>query len=197
MPQLHLPVQSGSDRVLAAMNRRHTRSDYLAIIARLRAARPDMAFTSDFIVGFPGETEEDFRETLQIVDEVGYAGAFSFKYSARPGTPAAEANQIPEAIKVERLARLQAAIDRNQAAFNSACVGRTLEILLEKPGRVPGQLVGRSPYLQPVQVMAPTPLIGTIVRAIITAAGANSLFGALAHPLPATAAQSTLADLGA
>src|SRR5262249_16383480 len=147
-PQLHLPIQSGSDRVLAAMNRRHTRSDYLAIIARLRAARPDMAFTSDFIVGFPGETEEDFGETLRIVDEVGYAGAFSFKYPARPGTPAADSeDQISAAVKDERLARLQAAIVRNQAAFNSACVGRTIEVLLEKSGRLPGQLVGRSPYL--------------------------------------------------
>jgi tRNA-2-methylthio-N6-dimethylallyladenosine synthase len=198
MPQLHLPLQSGSDRILAAMNRRHTRSDYLAIIARLRATRPDMAFTSDFIVGFPGETEEDFGETLRIVDEVGYAGAFSFKYSARPGTPAADSeDQISATIKDERLARLQAAIARNQAAFNSACVGRTLEVLLEKSGRLPGQLVGRSPYLQPVQVMAPTSLIGTIVPVIITTAGANSLFGTLAHPVPTTVKQSALADVGA
>jgi tRNA-2-methylthio-N6-dimethylallyladenosine synthase len=198
MPQLHLPVQSGSDRVLAAMNRRHTRSDYLATIARLRATRPDMAFTSDFIVGFPGETEEDFRDTLRIVDEVGYAGAFSFKYSARPGTPAADSDdQISAAVKDERLARLQAAIARNQTVFNSACVGRTLDVLFEKSGRLPGQLVGRSPYLQPIQVMAPTSLIGTVVPVIITTAGANSLFGTLAHPLPTTVAQPALADVGA
>jgi tRNA-2-methylthio-N6-dimethylallyladenosine synthase len=198
MPQLHLPVQSGSDRVLAAMNRRHTRSDYLATIARLRATRPDMAFTSDFIVGFPGETEEDFRDTLRIVDEVRYAGAFSFKYSARPGTPAADSDdQISAAVKDERLARLQAAIARNQTVFNSACVGRTLDVLFEKSGRLPGQLVGRSPYLQPIQVMAPTSLIGTVVPVIITTAGANSLFGTLAHPLPTTVAQPALADVGA
>jgi tRNA-2-methylthio-N6-dimethylallyladenosine synthase len=198
MPQLHLPVQSGSDRVLAAMNRRHTRSDYLATIARLRATRPDMAFTSDFIVGFPGETEEDFRDTLRIVDEVGYAGAFSFKYSARPGTPAADSDdQISAAVKDERLARLQAAIARNQTVFNSTCVGRTLDVLFEKSGRLPGQLVGRSPYLQPIQVMAPTSLIGTVVPVIVTTAGANSLFGTLAHPLPTTVAQPALADVGA
>jgi tRNA-2-methylthio-N6-dimethylallyladenosine synthase len=164
----------------------------------LRAIRPDMAFTSDFIVGFPGETEEDFCETLRIVDEVGYTGAFSFKYSARPGTPAADSeNQISAAVKDERLARLQAAVARNQAAFNSACVGRSLEVLLEKSGRLPGQLVGRSPYLQPVQVMAPTSLLGTIVPVVITAAGANSLFGTLAHPVPTIVAQSALADVGA
>src|SRR5262249_5636922 len=144
MPQLHLPVQSGSDRILAVMNRRHTRADYLDVIARLKEARPDMAFSSDFIVGSPGETEEDLAATLSIVGEVGYAGAFSFKYSPRPGTPAAERDdQVDDAAKVERLARLQAEIDRHQAAFNNACVGRTLEVLFEKPGRLPGQLVGR------------------------------------------------------
>ena len=164
MPQLHLPVQSGSDRILAVMNRRHTRADYLDVIARLKDARPDMAFTSDFIVGFPGETEEEFAATLAIVGEVGYAGAFSFKYSPRPGTPAAERDdQVDEAVKVERLARLQAEIDRHQAAFNARCVGRTFDVLFEKPGRLPGQLVGRSPYLQPVQVMAPASLIGEVV----------------------------------
>ncbi len=179
MPQLHLPVQSGSDRILAAMNRRHTRADYLDVIARLRDARPDMAFTSDFIVGSPGETEEDFRATLAIVDEVGYAGAFSFKYSPRPGTPAAERDdQVDEAVKVERLARLQAEINRHQAAFNARCIGRTFDVLFEKPGRLPGQLVGRSPYLQPVQVMAPPSLIGKVVAVAITATGTNSLFGA-------------------
>ena len=181
MPCLHLPVQSGSDRVLAAMNRRHGRGDYLRVVARMREARPDMAFSSDFIVGFPGETECDFRETLTIVDEIGYAGAFSFKYSPRPGTPAAAmADQVPEPVKNERLARLQAAIDRNQAAFNARCLGTTLDVLLEKPGRRPGQLVGRSPYLQPVQIMLPESRIGDIVPAAVTEIGANSLFGSLA-----------------
>jgi tRNA-2-methylthio-N6-dimethylallyladenosine synthase len=185
MPQLHLPVQSGSDRILAVMNRRHTRADYLEVIARLREARPDMAFTSDFIVGSPGETEADFAATLSIVGEVGYAGAFSFKYSPRPGTPAAErADQVDDAVKVERLARLQAEIDRNQAAFNARCVGRTLEVLFEKPGRLPGQLVGRSPYLQPVQAMAPAALIGAVRPVTIDRAGANSLFGTLAQSTP-------------
>jgi tRNA-2-methylthio-N6-dimethylallyladenosine synthase len=189
MPQLHLPVQSGSDRILAVMNRRHTRADYLDVIARLRDARPDMAFSSDFIVGSPGETEEDFAATLAIVGEVGYAGAFSFKYSPRPGTPAAERDdQVDDAAKVERLARLQAEIDRHQAAFNERCVGRTLDVLLEKPGRLPGQLVGRSPYLQPVQVMAPASLVGEVTAVTITRAGANSLFGELARPLPRDAA---------
>jgi tRNA-2-methylthio-N6-dimethylallyladenosine synthase len=191
MPQLHLPVQSGSDRILAAMNRRHTGADYLHVVARLRAARPDIAFTSDFIVGFPGETEADFRDTLRMVEEVDYAGAYSFKYSPRPGTPAAErSDQVDEAVKVERLARLQAAIDRHQHAFNRACAGKSFEILFEKPGRLPGQIVGRSPYLQPVQVMAPSSLIGEIATVGITGVGSNSLFGALAsarerEPAPA------------
>jgi tRNA-2-methylthio-N6-dimethylallyladenosine synthase len=196
MPQLHLPVQSGSDRILAVMNRRHTRSDYLAVIARLRDARPDMAFTSDFIVGSPGETEEDFAATLAIVGEVGYAGAFSFKYSPRPGTPAAEReDQVPDATKIERLARLQAEIDSHQALFNARCVGRTLDVLLEKPGRLPGQLVGRSPYLQPVHVMAPPSRIGEVVAVTITRTGANSLFGELGRPAASHAAAPELASL--
>ena len=154
MPYVHLPVQSGSDSILAAMNRRHTRKDYLDVIARLRARRTDLAFTSDFIVGFPGESESDFRETLALVDEVGYAGAFSFMYSPRPGTPAAEMKeQIPADLKSERLQRLQATITRNQRSFNAGFAGRTVDVLLEKPGKLPGQLVGRSPYLQAVQVM--------------------------------------------
>jgi len=180
MPQLHLPVQSGSDRMLVAMNRRHTRAEYLNAIARLRAARHDMAFTSDFIVGFPGETEEDFSDTLRIVDEVGFAGAFSFKYSPRPGTPAADRqDQIADEVKTERLARLQECIERHQSAFNRNCMGRNLDVLLEKPGKIPGQLVGRSPHLQPVQVMAPSSLIGEIATVQITGIGSNSLFGAL------------------
>ena len=179
MPYLHLPVQSGSDRILERMNRRHTRRDYLKAIARMRAAQPRMAFSSDFIVGFPGESEEDFRATLSLVEEVGYASAFSFKYSPRPGTPAADMpDQVPDAVKSERLYRLQAAIDRHQAAFNARCLGRTLDVLFEKPGRHPGQIVGRSPYLQPVQVMAPSTMIGDIAAVTITDIGANSLFGA-------------------
>jgi tRNA-2-methylthio-N6-dimethylallyladenosine synthase len=180
MPYLHLPVQSGSDRILAAMNRRHTRADYVETVASIRAAQPSIAFSSDFIVGFPGESEEDFRATLALVDEVGYAGAFSFKYSPRPGTPAADmADQIPDEVKAERLYRLQAAIDRQQAAFNARCRGRTFEVLFEKPGRYPGQIVGRSPYLQPVQVMGPSTMIGDIAAVTVTEISANSLFGAL------------------
>jgi tRNA-2-methylthio-N6-dimethylallyladenosine synthase len=185
MPCLHLPVQSGSDRVLAAMNRRHKRADYLRIVARMRAARPDMAFSSDFIVGFPGETEADFRQTLTIVDEVGYAGAFSFKYSPRPGTPAAGApDQVPEPVKNERLARLQSAIVRNQAAFNARALGATLDVLLEKPGHRPGQLVGRSPHLQPVHVMLPESRIGDIVPVTVVEIGSNSLFATPARVAP-------------
>ncbi len=185
MPQLHLPVQSGSDRILAAMNRRHTRADYLDIVARLREARADLALTSDFIVGFPGETEDDFAATLALVGEVGFSGAFSFKYSPRPGTPGADmSDQVAEATKSERLHRLQAAIDRNQAAFNRRCVGRTVDVLFERPGRHPGQIVGRSPYLQPVQVEAPASLIGETAAVTITDVATNSLFGRLASASP-------------
>ena len=180
-PQLHLPVQSGSDRILDAMNRRHTRADYLRAIERLRVARPDLALTSDFIVGFPGETEQDFADTLRLVDDVGYSDAYSFKYSQRPGTPGATMTaQVAEEVKSERLARLQAAIRRHQIAFNARCRGLTLEVLMEKPGRLPGQIAGRSPYLQPVQVMAPSGLIGDMVPVTITELGTNSLFGVLA-----------------
>jgi tRNA-2-methylthio-N6-dimethylallyladenosine synthase len=185
MPQLHLPVQSGSDRILAAMNRGHSRTDYLTLVERLRAARPDIALTSDFIVGFPGETEEDFRDTMRLLDEVGYAGAFSFKYSPRPGTPAAEReDQVAEAEKTERLAQLQAAVDRHQQAFNAACAGADLDVLFEKPGRHPGQLVGRSPYLQSVHVIAPSSLIGDIASVRIARIEANSLSGTLRASLP-------------
>ncbi|HEY6754974.1 MAG TPA: tRNA (N6-isopentenyl adenosine(37)-C2)-methylthiotransferase MiaB [Pseudolabrys sp.] len=189
MPYVHLPVQSGSDRILAAMNRRHTRRDYLEVISVLRARRDDLAFTSDFIVGFPGETEADFRDTLTLVDEVGFAGAFSFMYSARPGTPAADMDdQVPQEEKSERLQRLQAAITRHQRKFNAGFAGRTIDVLLEKPGRLPGQLVGRSPYLQAVQVMAPSTLIGSIQRVTITEVGSNSLFGTLETTAPVLAA---------
>ena len=188
MPYLHLPVQSGCDRILAVMKRRHTRADYLNTIARLRAAQPNMAFSSDFIVGFPGERADEFGQTIALVDEVGYAAAFSFKYTARPGTPAADMpNQIPDQVKSERLYRLQAAIDDQQIAFNTRCVGRTMEILFEKAGRHPGQIVGRSPYLQPVQVMGPATMIGQIAKVTITQTSANSLFGVLAQSLTASA----------
>ncbi len=182
MPQLHLPVQSGADRVLAAMNRRHTRADYLAIVDRLRRARPDLALTSDFIVGFPGETETDFAATLDLIEAVGFSGAFSFKYSPRPGTPGATMDgQVAEAVKSERLQRLQAAIDGGQADFNRTCLGRTVDVLFERRGRYDGQLVGRSPYLQPVQVTAPAALIGQVAAVTITEIASNSLFGVLAH----------------
>ncbi|MGA8615773.1 MAG: tRNA (N6-isopentenyl adenosine(37)-C2)-methylthiotransferase MiaB [Xanthobacteraceae bacterium] len=182
MPQLHLPVQSGSDRILAAMNRQHTRADYVDVVGRLRAARIDLALTSDFIVGFPGESEEDFAATLELVSEIGFSGAFSFKYSPRPGTPGAEmSDQVDEDIKSERLARLQAEIDAQQEAFNRRCVGRSFEVLFEKPGRHTGQLVGRSPYLQPVQVTAPASLLGEVAAVTITEIASNSLFGTLAQ----------------
>ena len=182
MPQLHLPVQSGSDRILAAMNRRHTRADYIDVISRLLEARSDMALTSDFIVGFPGETEDDFAATLSLVGEIGYSGAFSFKYSPRPGTRGAEMDdQVDEATKTDRLHRLQHEIDHNQATFNRRCVGRTFPVLFERPGRHAGQIVGRSPYLQPVQIDAPTLLIGEIAAVTITDVASNSLFGALAR----------------
>jgi tRNA-2-methylthio-N6-dimethylallyladenosine synthase len=182
MPYLHLPMQSGSDRILAAMNRRHTRADYLRLVERLRGARPDLALSSDFIVGFPGESEDDFGDTLAIVAQVGFAGAFSFKYSPRPGTPAAGMEQLSEPVKTERLQRLQQTIGRHQAAFNATFSGRSFDVLLEKPGRYAGQLVGRSPYLQPVQVAAAAELIGEIVPVTVTDVSANSLFGVLVAP---------------
>jgi tRNA-2-methylthio-N6-dimethylallyladenosine synthase len=198
MPQLHLPVQSGSDRILAAMNRRHSRADYLAIVERLRDARPDLALTSDFIVGFPGETESDFSATLGLVDDVGFSGAFSFKYSPRPGTPGADMDeQIDEQTKSERLQRLQQAIDRNQAAFNRRCLGCSFDVLFERHGRYPGQLVGRSPYLQPVQVTAPAALLGGIATVTITEIASNSLFGALAPDAQMHAPEPALLPAGA
>ena len=180
MPYLHLPVQSGSDRVLAAMNRGHSRDAYVRIIERVRKSRPDIAISGDFIVGFPGETEADFERTLEVVDEVRYAQAFSFRYSARPGTPAATAaDQIPKAVQAERLSSLQERVAKHGRAFSENCVGRTLPVLLEKPGRREGQLVGRSPYLQPVHLDAPARLRGSIVPVRIQAANANSLAGML------------------
>jgi tRNA-2-methylthio-N6-dimethylallyladenosine synthase len=181
MPYLHLPVQSGSDRVLKAMNRGHTAEDYLRIVERIRRARPDIALSSDFIVGFPGETDADFDASMELVRNIGYAGAFSFKYSARPGTPAAAAaKQIPEAVKDERLQALQALLIEQQAAFNHSCAGRVFPVLFEKPGKKTGQAVGRSPYLQPVHVDGAAPLIGQMRNVRVAAVLPNSLKGEFA-----------------
>ncbi|MBB3066548.1 tRNA (N6-isopentenyl adenosine(37)-C2)-methylthiotransferase MiaB [Limibacillus halophilus] len=178
MPFLHLPVQSGSDRILDAMNRRHTAEDYLRIIDRLRGARPDIALSSDFIVGFPGERDQDFADTLKLVTEVGYAQAYSFKYSPRPGTPAAAVeDQVDETVKAERLAMLQQLLNAQQLAFNQGSVGRVVPLLLERKGKFPGQLVGRSPHMQSVHVQAPDRLLGKIVQVEIEGAHANSLSG--------------------
>jgi tRNA-2-methylthio-N6-dimethylallyladenosine synthase len=179
MPFLHLPVQSGSDRILKAMNRSHSRASYLRLIERVRAARPDIALSGDFIVGFPGETDADFEATLQIVRAVGHAQAFSFKYSARPGTPAADMDgQIDPARMDERLQLLQAQINADQLAFNLASVGRRCQILLERPGKLAGQLVGKSPWLQSVHVVAEGHAIGDMIEVDIVQAGPNSLAGA-------------------
>jgi tRNA-2-methylthio-N6-dimethylallyladenosine synthase len=180
MPYLHLPVQSGSDRILKAMNRRHTRADYLEIIDRILAARPDMALSGDFIVGFPGETDADFEDTMSLVREVGYASAYTFKYSIRPGTPGATMpDQVPEAVKTERLARLNEQIAAQMRDFGKSVVGRTLDVLIEKRGRMPGQIGGRSPYLQAVHLAGPEALIGTVQPVEIVAAGNNSIEGKL------------------
>ena len=180
MPFLHLPVQSGSDRVLAAMNRGHRAADYIRVVERLREARPDLALSSDFIVGHPGETAADFEATLALVRHVGFAQAFSFKYSARPGTPAAGApHQVPEAEKEARLAALQALLREQQDAFNRSRVGMTLPVLFTGPGRHPGQMVGRSPWLQPVHVSGPADLVGRLAAVTVTAAHPNSLSGRL------------------
>jgi tRNA-2-methylthio-N6-dimethylallyladenosine synthase len=175
MPYLHLPAQSGSSRILKAMNRQYTAEDYIDLIARIRAARPDIALSSDFIVGFPGETHADFEATLDLVRNVGYAQAFSFKYSPRPGTPASGLPQISAEVKAERLAKLQSLLVQQQAAFNRSCIGRTLPVLLERPGRHPGQVVGRSPYLQAVHLPAGTAGFGDIIDVMIDAVGSNSL----------------------
>jgi tRNA-2-methylthio-N6-dimethylallyladenosine synthase len=178
MPYLHLPAQAGSDRVLKAMNRGHTADDYLNLVGRIRAARPDIALSGDFIVGFPGERDADFEATLQLVREIGYASAFSFKYSRRPGTPgAAMTGQIAGEVKAERLARLQALLDAQQQAFNAAQIGRVLPVLMEKPGRHPGQIAGRSPYLQAVHCEGDAASIGRILPVRIAAAAKISLAG--------------------
>jgi tRNA-2-methylthio-N6-dimethylallyladenosine synthase len=177
MPFLHLPVQSGSDRVLKAMNRSHTTASYLKVLDKVRAARPDIALSGDFIVGFPGETDVEFEETLTLVDEVRYAQAFSFKYSPRPGTPAADmADQIAPEVMDERLQRLQAALNVHQLAFNQASVGRRTEVLLERAGRKPGQLIGKSPWLQSVHLET-SAKTGDVVQVDLISAGPNSLAG--------------------
>ena len=193
MPYLHLPVQSGSDAVLQAMNRRHTARDYLDLIDRVRTARPDIAVSGDFIVGFPGETDADFDATMRLVGEVGYASAYSFKYSPRPGTPAAEQVQISEDVKRERLARLQALLTEQRSAFNRSRLGKRLEVLFERTGRKPGQIVGRSPWQQPVQVKAPATLIGQIATVNVDALGSNSLFASLADAAPAARSSEAVA----
>lgn len=180
MPYLHLPVQSGSDRILKAMNRKHTAGDYLALIARIRAARPDILLSGDFIVGFPGETDADFEATMALVREVRYGQCYSFKYSSRPGTPAAERDQLPEDVKSERLARLQALLNAQQQEAQQAMVGRTVGVLFEKPGRMPGQVVGKSDHLQAVHVEAGEHWLGRIAPVEIVAAAPNSLAGRLA-----------------
>jgi tRNA-2-methylthio-N6-dimethylallyladenosine synthase len=175
MPFLHLPVQSGSDRVLKAMNRSHSTDSYLRVLDRVRAARPDIALSGDFIVGFPGESDDEFADTLRLVDAVGYAQAFSFKYSPRPGTPAADMEgQIAAAVMDERLQRLQAAINRDQAAFNAATVGRTCDVLIERHGKLPGQMLGKSPWLHSVHLITDA-AIGDLLRVEIVAAGPNSV----------------------
>jgi tRNA-2-methylthio-N6-dimethylallyladenosine synthase len=199
MPQLHLPVQSGSDRILAAMNRRHTVRDYLDVIARLRDAQPAFSFTSDFIVGFPGESDEDFRASLQLIKDADFTTAFSFKYSPRPGTPAAEMDdQVAEDVKADRLEQLQSLIARHHERFQESCIGRTLDVLFEKPGRIPGQITGRSPYLQPVQVMGAPSLIGDIAPVTILRTDAKSLFGIIARSAGQQRGSAlALADAGA
>ena len=180
MPFLHLPVQSGSDRILAAMNRRHTAADYRALVAKLRAARPDIALSSDFIIGHPGETEADFQATMALVREVRFAQAFSFKYSARPGTPAAGAPlQVPEVDKDRRLQELQAELRHQQAEFNVSIEGQLIPVLFTHLGRQPGQIGGRTPWLQPVHALGPATLIGQVVPVLMSAARPNSLTGTL------------------
>jgi tRNA-2-methylthio-N6-dimethylallyladenosine synthase len=180
MPYLHLPFQAGSDRILHAMNRKHTAGDYAEVVQRIRAARPDIALSTDIIVGFPGESDTDFEDTLALVQRIGFARAFSFKYSARPGTPAATLpNQVPDRIARDRLHILQSLLDDEARAFDAATVGRKLKVLFERQGRKPGQIAGRSPYLQAVHGDGPRNLIGQIVDVDIVSAGPNSLTGVI------------------
>ncbi len=185
MPFVHLPVQSGSDAVLASMNRRHTADDYRRVVDRLRGAHPAIALSSDFIVGFPGETDADFQATIDLVEAVGFAQAYSFKYSPRPGTPAAAARQIDDRVKSQRLHALQKVLNAQQRAFNEGCIGRTLPVLFAGQGRMPGQILGRSPFMQAVHAEGPTGLIGTIQSVRITNGWANSVAGVLAEGLAA------------
>jgi tRNA-2-methylthio-N6-dimethylallyladenosine synthase len=185
MPYLHLPVQSGSNRVLKAMNRSHTVESYLALLERFRAVRPDLALSGDFIVGFPGESEAEFAETLALVEAVQYAAAFSFKYSPRPGTPAATMDgQIAQEVMEERLARLQAALNADQLAFNRTTEGRRCDVLVERRGKLPGQWLGKSPWLQSV-LFTGDAQIGDLVRVELVEAGPNSLKGKLLERIPA------------
>jgi len=177
MPFLHLPFQSGADRILAAMNRKHTGAEYLALVDRIRSARPDIALSTDVIVGFPGETDAEFEDTLTMMEGVGFAQAYSFKYSPRPGTPAAGLEQLPEEVKVARLSRLQNVIARHQTAFNSAHVSSVMPVLFDRQGRRPGQLIGRSPYLQSVHAQLDSSWLGRILEVEIASAGPNSLAG--------------------
>jgi len=193
MPFVHLPVQSGSDRILAAMNRKHTADDYRRAVDRFRAVGQDIAFSSDFIVGFPTESEEDFRATLALVTQIGYAGAYSFKYSPRPGTPAADMREMVSAeVMDERLARLQELIDSQQSAFNRASIGTTVDVLFERAARNPGQIVGRTAYLQPAHVIAPESIIGQVLPVKIESLERYSLLGELAGPLPSANTQPTI-----
>ncbi|MGL3212289.1 tRNA (N6-isopentenyl adenosine(37)-C2)-methylthiotransferase MiaB [Bradyrhizobium sp. BR 1433] len=192
MPFVHLPVQSGSDRILAAMNRKHTADDYRRVIDRFRAARQDIAFSSDFIVGFPGETREEFSATLALVTQIGYAAAYSFKYSPRPGTPAAEMRETVSAAEMdERLGRLQELIDSQQSAFNRAAIGTTVDVLFERAARNPGQIVGRTAYLQPAHVMASPDIIGQVLPVRVDSLERYSLIGELAtRPVPGLISQT-------
>ena len=181
MPYLHLPVQSGSNKILKAMNRSHSAEQYLEIIESIRKARPDIALSGDFIVGFPNETDKDFEDTLDIIRQTNYSSAYSFKYSPRPGTPSALMdNQVPEQVRSERLSELQSLLNEQQTAFNLATIGRTVPVLFDKKGRTKGQIGGRSPYLQPVHLTAPKELIGTITNVKIISGDKNSLSATLA-----------------
>ena len=193
MPYLHLPVQSGSDRILKAMNRKHTAGAYLRLVERIRAARPDILFSSDFIVGFPGETDRDFEDTMDLIRAVGYGAAFSFTYSARPGTPAAEKPGVPDEVAAERLSALQGLITSQQRAAQEAMVGREVTVLYERAGRLPGQMMGKSDYLQAVHVQDPNGRIGALVQVRVRAAVTNSLSAELvrtAAPAGETVAHS-------
>ena len=179
MPYLHLPVQSGSDKILKAMNRKHTRDDYFRLIDRIRGARPDLLLSGDFIVGFPGETDQDFEDTLDLIRQVNYGQAYSFKYSTRPGTPAAEKPQLPDDLMDDRLQELQALLTQQQRAAQDGMVGREVKVLFEKAGRMPGQMIGKSDYLHAVYVEAPTDVKGQVRTVRIVESSRNSLGGVL------------------